>query len=100
MKRWPQKIKRLRRRLGLTLGELGALFCGSPALVCQWEKGKYAPGSGNATLLAIIIDGVETASKTVPRSELYALGERVRSLIDGGDPYAPAKYLLSQLLAA
>ena len=51
------RIRGLRRHLGLTQAEMAARLGTRQQTISEWEKGMYRPRGASATLLSIVADG-------------------------------------------
>lgn len=51
------RIKGLRRHLGMTQAEMAARLGTRQQTISEWEKGMYRPRGASATLLSIVADG-------------------------------------------
>jgi len=61
-----ERIRTLRRHLGLTQRELADRLGTRQQTISEWEKGMYRPRGASSTLLSIVAEQAKFAYKAIP----------------------------------
>ena len=61
-----ERIRTLRRRLGLTQRELADRLGTRQQTISEWEKGMYKPRGASSTLLSIVAERAKFEYKATP----------------------------------
>jgi len=62
-----QRIRNLRRHLGLTQRELADSLGTRQQTISEWEKGMYKPRGASSTLLSIIAERAKFEYQAIPK---------------------------------
>ena len=64
-----ERIRALRRHLGLTQRELADRLGTRQQTISEWEKGMYKPRGASSTLLSIVAERAKFEYKAIPSQE-------------------------------